>query len=97
MRRRDVRVVAVSSFTAGALPPGVLASVLPPGLSEGWSGELARAATQTRPDDGKIRLVTAFRLADWRDKGLPQLLAAVEALGRARRIAISVRQRRAQR
>jgi phosphatidylinositol alpha-1,6-mannosyltransferase len=82
MRRRDVRVVAVSSFTAGALPPGVLASVLPPGLSAGWFGELAQAATQIRPGDGKIRLVTAFRLADWRDKGLPQLLAAVEALGR---------------
>ena len=29
-----------------------------------------------------IRLATAFRLADWRDKGLPQLVAAVTALGR---------------
>ena len=44
MRRRDVRLVAVSSFTAGALIPGGRATVLPPGLSRDWFGELADAA-----------------------------------------------------
>jgi glycosyltransferase involved in cell wall biosynthesis len=36
-----------------------------------------------RPARGQgVRLATAFRLAQWRTKGLPQLLAAVTALGR---------------
>ena len=93
MRRSSVRVVAVSSFTAGALADVCPATVLPPGLSLGWFQELAGAsaraqlAGQTGPPgrvDGRgVHLVTAFRLAQWRDKGLPQLLGAVAALGRA--------------
>jgi glycosyltransferase involved in cell wall biosynthesis len=82
MRRQDVRVVAVSSFTAGALFPGVQATILPPGLSRAWFGELVRAAGAGYPPRAGLELVTAFRLADWRDKGLPQLIDAVSALGR---------------
>jgi phosphatidylinositol alpha-1,6-mannosyltransferase len=86
MRRPDVRVVAVSSFTAGALFPGPQATILPPGLSGAWYGKLAAAAatassTSQAPRDG-LELTTAFRLDDWRDKGLPQLLAAISALRR---------------
>ena len=44
MSRHDVRLVAVSSFTAGALLPRGLATILPPGLSRAWFGELVRAA-----------------------------------------------------
>ena len=44
MSRDNVRLVAVSSFTAGALLPRGLATVLPPGLSRAWFGELVRAA-----------------------------------------------------
>src|SRR5579863_7238920 len=40
MSRHDVRLVAVSSFTAGALISHGLATVLPPGLSRSWFGEL---------------------------------------------------------
>jgi phosphatidyl-myo-inositol dimannoside synthase len=97
MCRSGVRVVAVSSFTAGALSGVRPATVLPPGLSRDWFQELvdasarAQRAGQTGPSgrgdgrgDGRgVRLVTAFRLAQWRDKGLPQLLGAVAALGRA--------------
>jgi phosphatidylinositol alpha-1,6-mannosyltransferase len=86
MSRRDVRLVAVSSFTAGALLPHGLATVLPPGLSRAWFGELVRAAD--READAKsatsrsgLGVMTAFRLAEWRDKGLPQLTAALAALG----------------
>jgi glycosyltransferase involved in cell wall biosynthesis len=82
MRRADVRVVAVSSFTAGALATGCRATILPPGLSGGWFGELSGAATTARPGCHGVELLTAFRLADWRDKGLPQLIEAVDALGR---------------
>jgi phosphatidylinositol alpha-1,6-mannosyltransferase len=83
MRRRDVRIVAVSSFTAGALFPGAQATILPPGVSSTWFGELVTAAAARRPPRGDLELTTAFRLGDWRDKGLPQLTAAVAALRRA--------------
>jgi glycosyltransferase involved in cell wall biosynthesis len=82
MRRRDVRVVAVSAFTAGTLLPGVRSTILPPGLSGEWYGELISAAQEERPRGLRLELTTAFRLGDWRDKGLPQLTAAVAALRR---------------
>jgi len=78
MRRRDVRVIAASSFTAGSLIPGCRAAVLPPGLSRAWFGELASAAAAAparRP--GGVEVMTAFRLGDWRDKGLVELTAAI--------------------
>jgi len=82
MRRGDVRIVAVSSFTAGALFPGAQATILPPGLSGAWFGELVRASSAGRQQRAGLELTTAFRLGDWRDKGLPQLTAAVAALRR---------------
>ena len=82
MRGTGVRVVAVSNFTAGALMKDCLATVLPPALSREWFDTLAAAAAG-RPGRGpQIRLATAFRLAEWRTKGLPQLVEAVTALGR---------------
>lgn len=83
MCQPGVRVVGVSSFTAGALAAHTPAAVLPPGLSAAWFQALVRAADTARPPEPGIRLVTAFRLGDWRDKGLPELLAAVAGLGRA--------------
>jgi len=88
MRRSNVRLVAVSSFTAGALFSGGRATILPPGLSRSWFGELVSAADRVRdatdpaPRPG-LEVMTAFRLDDWRDKGLPQLTAAISALGRS--------------
>jgi len=86
MHRRAVRVVAVSSFTAGAVACGRHATVLPPALPPEWFDTLAqaeRAAPGKAPGKAQgTRLVTVFRLADWRDKGLPQLIQAVIALGR---------------
>jgi phosphatidylinositol alpha-1,6-mannosyltransferase len=87
MSRHDVRLVAVSSFTAGALLPHGLATILPPGLSRAWFGELVRAAGREAAATGareraRLGVMTAFRLAEWRDKGLPQLTAALAALGR---------------
>jgi glycosyltransferase involved in cell wall biosynthesis len=89
MRRHDVRLVAVSSFTAGALLRHGLATILPPGLSRAWFGELARAAGRVAAgretaatEEAGLGVMTAFRLAEWRDKGLPQLTAALAALGR---------------
>ena len=82
MRQSGVRVITVSSFTSGALSRSCRASVLPPGLSEQWFDTLVDASARSREPRSIIHLVTAFRLADWRQKGLPQLLEAVAALGR---------------
>jgi phosphatidyl-myo-inositol dimannoside synthase len=91
MRRANVRIVAVSSFTAGALFPGGQATILPPGLSRAWFRELTEAADAAPaagaagvnggPGSG-VALMTAFRLGEWREKGLPELTAAIAALGR---------------
>jgi phosphatidyl-myo-inositol dimannoside synthase len=82
MSRSRVRVVAVSSFTSGALFDGCTATVLPPGLSQQWFEKLVSASNVVQQNSG-INLVTVFRLADWRDKGLPQLLDAVDVIGRS--------------
>jgi phosphatidyl-myo-inositol dimannoside synthase len=88
MRRRDVRIVAASSFTAGTQLSVGRAAILPPGLSRVWFGELVSAAERVRsakdgvPQPG-LEVMTAFRLGEWRDKGLPQLTAAISALGRS--------------
>lgn len=82
MTRRHVRAVAASNFTAGSLLASDRATVLPPGLSRPWFDALVRASTTVRQADPGLHLVTAFRLADWRDKGLGQLLEAIAGLGR---------------
>jgi glycosyltransferase involved in cell wall biosynthesis len=84
MRRADVRVVAGSSFTAGAIAPVCRASVLHPGIAADWYRTLVSAARSGRVRSGRFDLVTAFRLADWRSKGLPTLLEALELLGHDR-------------
>jgi phosphatidylinositol alpha-1,6-mannosyltransferase len=83
LRSSRVRVVAASSFTAGVLFDSCQATVLPPGLSRAWFERLVRAGAAARRGSSGIELVTAFRLADWRAKGLPELLEAVGRLGRA--------------
>lgn len=82
MRKPGVRVVAVSSFTAGVLARHRMAVILPPGLSRGWFDTLVEAATVRDRSQPGTTIVTAFRLADWRDKGLLELLDAVAMLGR---------------
>ena len=82
MRGAGVRVVACSNFTAGALMRDCRATVLPPALSREWLDTLAAAAAGKPGRSTGIRLATAFRLADWQTKGLPQLVKAVTALGR---------------
>ena len=83
MRRPGVRIVAVSSFTAGSLFPGGQATILPPGLARDWFGELVSAAAVDRGARAGLELMTAFRLGAWRDKGLAQLTSAITSLRRA--------------
>ena len=77
-----MRVIPVSNFIAGTLIRDCRVTVLPPGLSRDWFDTLTAAAAGTHERAAGMRLVTAFRLADWRKKGLPRLLAAVTALRR---------------
>ena len=81
MRRRDVHVVAISSYTAGAIGVDCHATILPPALSQKWFDTLVAAASSAHRAPG-FQLATAFRLAAWREKGLPQLIDAVAAIGR---------------
>jgi len=83
MRRAFVRVVAVSNYTAGALAGTRPATVLPPGLSEKWFRGLVEASAQCRRADSSVKVVTAFRLIDWRKKGLPVVMDAIDSLGRS--------------
>jgi glycosyltransferase involved in cell wall biosynthesis len=80
MRRPDVRVVAASNFSAGALAPTCRANVLHPGVSAAWYDTLVSAGTRATRRPGELHLVTAFRLGSWRDKGLGTLLAAIGLL-----------------
>ena len=82
MRQANVRVVAVSSFTSGVLSGARPSSVLPPGLSMEWFNTLVRASTSAPLRAPGAHLITVFRLEDWRDKGLPELLEAVAGLRR---------------
>jgi phosphatidylinositol alpha-1,6-mannosyltransferase len=81
MGRPGLRVAAVSGFTAGSLAGRCQASILPPGLSREWFGRLVCAANAGRDPSPGRRLLTAFRLDAWREKGLPELIEAVSALG----------------
>lgn len=83
MCRQDVRVVAVSGYTAGALAQSCRAIILPPGLSRPWFKTLVAASETVARSADVVRLVTAFRLADWQQKGLPTLLAAISDLHRS--------------
>lgn len=88
LRRSDVRAVAVSNFSAGALTRICPSNVLNPGVSPEWYQALVDAAegpSCALPDDpsraSEVRLITAFRLAGWREKGLPTVLDAVRRTG----------------
>jgi phosphatidyl-myo-inositol dimannoside synthase len=82
MRRPGIRMVAVSSFTAGALASCGPSNVLLPGLSRPWFETLTGTSTAASDGNG-YRIVTAFRLSQWQDKGLPELMQAVSVLERS--------------
>jgi phosphatidyl-myo-inositol dimannoside synthase len=83
IRSSAVRAVAASSFTAGALSGRRQALILPPGLSREWFDTLVEASAIEQPGTRPVRVLTTFRLSDWRSKGLPQLLDAVAGLERS--------------
>jgi phosphatidylinositol alpha-1,6-mannosyltransferase len=81
MRHPDVRAVAVSNYTAGALSHIRHATVVPPGLSGDWYQMLVEAR-RGRGDQGHLTVVTAFRLTAWKEKGLPEIVNAIASLNR---------------
>lgn len=80
MGRDDVRVLAASSFSAGALLGRTQAGVLPPGLSATWYDTLVRAAERPYPPRDGVELTTAFRLSEWRGKGLETIVDTLRLL-----------------
>ncbi len=83
MQRPRSRIVAVSSFTSGSVSGNRSAVILPPGLRREWFNMLVQASNTVPSSRTDIRLLTVFRLADWRDKGLPELLDAVASMRRS--------------
>lgn len=81
MRMPRLRIIATSSYTAGALSGICSARVLHPGLSREWFQVLV-ASTRSIEREPGVNITTAFRLAQWREKGLSQLLSAVASLRR---------------
>lgn len=82
IRRTGIRAVSISSFTAGVLFRDAPSVILPPGLSQQWFDTLVGASGSPEPEKRGVELVTVFRLASWRDKGLPEILEAVKGLHR---------------
>lgn len=80
LRRPGVRVLAMSSFTAGALCQICPATVLPSGMSKEWFDMLISASAVAHDQHSGFNIVTAFRLTAWEEKGLPELISAVAAL-----------------
>jgi phosphatidyl-myo-inositol dimannoside synthase len=83
LRRPGVRVLAMSSFTAGALCGTCMATVIPSGMSKEWFDTLVSESAIDRDQRSEIHLVTAFRLSAWQEKGLPELIDAVSTLSRS--------------
>lgn len=76
--RADIEVVTISNFTAGALISTTPAQVLIPGLTRRWYDTLV--TTKAPPKTGR-NLLTAFRLSQWRSKGLDTILGAMDRIG----------------
>jgi phosphatidyl-myo-inositol dimannoside synthase len=82
MRKPHVRLLAMSSFTAGTALKLSPATISPPGISAGWFNALVRAGGVKMKQRPGFRVLTVFRLESWRDKGLPELLEAISAIQR---------------
>lgn len=86
--RDDIRAVTLSSFTSGVLQRSIMANVVVPPLSSSWfttlvaAREAQTAASTLAGPNQPLRLLTVFRLSDWRDKGLPTIMAAAATLDR---------------
>ena len=78
-RRLNVRLLTVSAFSAGALTMVGPSNVLSPGLRRDWYACLTDTSRLQRstPSD-PMQVLTVFRFDSARDKGLPQLLDAID-------------------
>ena len=81
LRRPRVRVVTISGFTAGALLRMAPAKVLAPGLGRHWYEQLVAArqhlAVRT---EAELNVLSTFRLEAWAEKGLVELIGALDDL-----------------
>jgi phosphatidylinositol alpha-1,6-mannosyltransferase len=81
-RHSDVRAIAVSSFTSGALKHAMPAMVVKPFLDRAWYSSLIAAGKSVEKGSpgSPVRVLTVFRLQDWESKGLPIIVNAIESL-----------------
>lgn len=81
VRAKQVELVAVSDFTAGAVVSLGNARLLPPGFSSRWFTHLTKMAeARAQPSPGPLRVLSVLRLADAAPKGFLELAEAVATL-----------------
>ncbi len=91
LRHWPVRVLTVSSFSAGALSLLAPATIVVPGLPRRWFDHLCALGGRARDGDPQeLRILTVFRLDAAVSKGLPELLEALERLRDRHRCCLTV-------
>lgn len=92
LKFKCVHIIAVSNFTAGALLPSFdKATVLSPAIARPWYEQLIKAGTAQRPvlESDVVRVLSVFRLEDWKKKGLREIVCAIDAMN-DRRVTLRV-------
>jgi phosphatidyl-myo-inositol dimannoside synthase len=82
LRHLHLRIVTISSFSAGTLAPIGRAAVVAPGVNESFR-QLLLSVERQPLEDGQVRVLSVFRLADAQNKGLPALVEALDMLTRS--------------
>lgn len=83
LRFSRVRLLTVSTFSAGALTSIGVSHILTPGIRTEWYEKLTQAGSSRPPRtdrDSTLRILTVFRLDAACSKGLPELLEALKHL-----------------
>lgn len=80
LRHVGASLLTISRYSAGALTSMGSASVVPTGLATSWYALLAAVARPPREQREAFQIMTAFRLDSAEDKGLSELVAAIETV-----------------
>lgn len=90
-RRPRVRIVTISGYTAGALLRTAPAKVLAPGIGRHWYEQLVAARHHlVARTDAELNVLTTFRLDAWVEKGLVEVIGALDDLRGARPLQLHV-------
>jgi phosphatidylinositol alpha-1,6-mannosyltransferase len=82
-KRDDCRAITISAFSGGALQRDMPATVVSPVIDRDWYEMLVAAGERSTHGltGARLSALMVFRLEDWKSKGLPTVVRAVESLG----------------